>query len=138
MLFMNKSLRSSITAACLSAFFVVTAPLRGGVINYTYDAAGRLIGVDYGTNRTTSFAYDNAGNLLQSASPAPSLATFRSGNQIVLVWPLFPAGFSLQTSPSLGLPSWSPAGGSASVVVNQFVLTLTAPATTTFYRLVKP
>lgn len=34
-------------------------------IAYTYDDAGRLIGVDYGRGKTIRYTYDNAGNLLQ-------------------------------------------------------------------------
>ena len=34
-------------------------------IAYTYDHAGRIIGVDYGNERTISYSYDDAGNLLQ-------------------------------------------------------------------------
>lgn len=33
-------------------------------VNYSYDSAGRLIKVDYGTGGSISYTYDNAGNLL--------------------------------------------------------------------------
>lgn len=42
----------------------------GGSISYTYDAAGRLIGVDYGTGTNTTYTYDNNGNLLAKATDA--------------------------------------------------------------------
>ncbi len=39
------------------------SPLAAAV-NYTYDAAGRLTGVDYGNGTTIAYTYDNNGNLL--------------------------------------------------------------------------
>jgi uncharacterized protein RhaS with RHS repeats len=34
-------------------------------ITYTYDAAGRLVGADYGESQGITYTYDAAGNLLQ-------------------------------------------------------------------------
>jgi uncharacterized protein (TIGR03437 family) len=45
--------------------FAIAAQLGlGAAVNYSYDAAGRLIGIDYGGGSTIAYAYDNAGNLL--------------------------------------------------------------------------
>lgn len=58
----------------LAGLLLLLAVLAGGVwaeanratvtIGYTYDAAGRLISADYGSNSTT-YTYDDNGNLLQ-------------------------------------------------------------------------
>lgn len=36
-----------------------------GTVTYTYDEAGRLVGVDYGNGATIAYTYDAGGNLLQ-------------------------------------------------------------------------
>jgi len=44
---------------------IVAAPLMfAAAVNYSYDAAGRLIRADYGTGGSIAYTYDNAGNLL--------------------------------------------------------------------------
>jgi uncharacterized protein RhaS with RHS repeats len=50
-----------------------------GVVNYTYDSAGRLTRVDYGTSGAITYSYDKAGNVLSrtteaGSAPAPSNA----------------------------------------------------------------
>lgn len=40
-------------------------------INYTYDDAGRLVGVDYGDGTSITYTYDNAGNLLRREVTVP-------------------------------------------------------------------
>ncbi len=37
----------------------------GAAVRYTYDAAGRLVQVDYGVDRRVAYTYDQAGNLLR-------------------------------------------------------------------------
>ena len=56
---------------------LISLPLAAAV-SYTYDAAGRLIKVDYGNGSTITYTYDKAGNMLSrtltpSAAPAPSI-----------------------------------------------------------------
>ncbi|MBM3189057.1 MAG: hypothetical protein FJZ90_10090 [Chloroflexi bacterium] len=50
------------------------------VVSYTYDAAGRLVQVDYGGGRRVAYTYDQAGNLLRrevlGVSPTPSLRPY--------------------------------------------------------------
>jgi len=45
-------------------------------ITYTYDAAGRLVGADYGEGKGITYGYDAAGNLVQrevtGATPTPT------------------------------------------------------------------
>ena len=40
-----------------------SAPAQAQTIRYTYDDAGRLVQVDYGTGVRITYTYDNAGNL---------------------------------------------------------------------------
>ena len=35
-----------------------------GTVNYSYDASGRLVKIDYGSGGSITYVYDNAGNLL--------------------------------------------------------------------------
>jgi uncharacterized protein (TIGR03437 family) len=65
----------------LSALIIL--PLAAAV-NYTYDAAGRLVKVDYFNGSTISYTYDKAGNLLSrsvqaSGGPAISSVTVANG-----------------------------------------------------------
>ena len=53
------------------------------VVNYTYDAAGRLVKVDYGNGSVIAYAYDNAGNLtartVQTSGGRPQITSVTSG-----------------------------------------------------------
>ncbi len=44
-------------------FLPVSAAFAAGTINYTYDAAGRLIRAAYPNGTVISYTYDKAGNL---------------------------------------------------------------------------
>jgi YD repeat-containing protein len=48
----------------LLSFFIGVASAAAGTVNYTYDAAGRLIKADYG-DKAITYTYDKAGNLLE-------------------------------------------------------------------------
>ena len=57
-------------------------------INYTYDAAGRLVKVDYGNGSTIIYSYDKSGNLLTrsvqtSSGPLISSVTVASGGTVI-------------------------------------------------------
>jgi len=43
---------------------MLEAALAAEAVQYSYDAAGRLILADYGGGKTISYSYDKAGNLL--------------------------------------------------------------------------
>ncbi len=49
------------------------------VVNYSYDANGRLIKADYGANGSVSYTYDKGGNILsrtvQAGNPSTPLIT---------------------------------------------------------------
>src|SRR5947209_2700881 len=76
---------------------------RAETINYTYDDAGRLIRVSYGSGKTIHYTYDQAGNLLSRLvtstppEPAPAILNQDSsvnrasnpadkGSTVVLLW----------------------------------------------------
>jgi uncharacterized protein (TIGR03437 family) len=67
----------------LSFLLAATLALAANV-NYTYDAAGRLIKVDYGNGSIVNYTYDKAGNLLtrlvQSASSGPLITSITVAN----------------------------------------------------------
>ena len=123
-------------AAVMFGWTAVAGPLS---VSYFYNAGGRLVGADYGSNNTASYAYDSAGNLLQAGAPSPSVASASiSGNQVTLTWPAFPAGFVLETTAQLGAGAqWQ----AVNVPVVQFgdQSSATVPlGKTAFYRLRKP
>lgn len=125
----------------LGALIFLTASFcRGGTISYTYDSAGRLVLADYGAGKTTSYAYDVAGNLLESSSPAPAITAGPiQNNQLMISWPAVPNGFILERASNLTSPiSWTPVGGSPTLVGNQYVQTISVGNGPQFYRLRKP
>lgn len=73
---------------------------RASTLSYTYDAAGRLVSINYGGNTNSVFTYDDNGNLL-------ALATFVSGNPDVSIT-------------QKAAPSPAVAGGSLQYVVTVF------------------
>jgi YD repeat-containing protein len=45
--------------------FFAAGTARAETVNYTYDAAGRLVTAQYSSGITIQYTYDKAGNLLQ-------------------------------------------------------------------------
>jgi YD repeat-containing protein len=108
-------------------------------IAYTYDPAGRLIAADYGNGKSTSYAYDNAGNLLQSSQPSPGLVIgpIVSG-QFTLAWVSAPGGFVLESTTALGPGAvWSLVTAPTNQIGDRIVVTLPVQPSNTFYRLHK-
>lgn len=77
------------TKSLLAAVLLLAAAVR-----YSYDAAGRLTGVDYGDGRTIVYTYDKAGNLLSrtvssssSSSSSSSAAASRKPRPAAPVMP---------------------------------------------------
>jgi len=62
---------ASATAQDSFVLDVLGTPTQPIVERYTYDAAGRLTQVVYGTARTVTYGYDRAGNVLQQEVVAP-------------------------------------------------------------------
>ena len=120
---------------------VVATPftVQCGTIQYTYDRAGRLILADYGSDRTESFAYDNAGNTVASSSPGPGMSlAVVSGGKITFSWPTLPASFSLQSTPTLDVGvSWSAVPVVPVQVGSLWTATVPIGSGNLFYRLAK-
>jgi YD repeat-containing protein len=109
----------------------------GGSINFTYDAAGRLLLANYGAAHSASYAYDNSGNLLLSSFPAPAILPGPVvGGQLILSWPAPAAGFTLQQSANLGpTASWSNVTAKTTQVGNLITVSVPVGPATQFYRL---
>jgi hypothetical protein len=70
-------------------------------------------------------------------SPSPAIAT--SGTNIALTWPVFPAGFTIESTGDLASPSWSTNNLPASIIANgQNCLLLNATNAAQFFRLRTP
>src|SRR5207249_3272359 len=46
--------------------FCASGLIQAETVDYAYDHAGRLIGVDYGNGRKIDYTYDDSGNLTRS------------------------------------------------------------------------
>lgn len=126
-----------VCCGCIAAAGLAGPVLRASNINYTYDSASRLVGVDYGTNRTASYAYDKAGNLLQTSQPSPGLQIGAIiGNQFTLLWPATPGGFVLQSAASLD-PGAIWTNEAAPTLTNGLNLVMVTFSGTKYYRLKK-
>ena len=131
----NNSLRCLVLVLALSA----AGQVRAGNQSFTYDPAGRLVAADYGANITISYAYDNAGNLIQSSMPSPGLLVSRgANNQILIIWPASPGGFTLESTPSLAPANWQPVNVTPLQIGNFNYVTLNGNlAVHSFHRLRK-
>lgn len=87
-----------------------------------------------GTNFVTpSVTYALAFEFFQTA-----LAGTRSGNNLVLTWPVYPAGFRLEATSNLAPTAWSAVNATPIVTNSQNVVTLSIAAGNQFFRLVRP
>ena len=83
---------------CVAALFASAVAGRAGTVSYTYDAAGRLTGADFGGGRSISLYYDAMGNLTQrvvlgvtlqadvSIAKSSEQAVFESGRGNLVYW----------------------------------------------------
>lgn len=123
----------------LPLFVFALTGAQAGTINYTYDASGRLVAVDHGAGKSVSYAYDNAGNLIQFSQPSPGLVLrpFVSG-QFTIAWPAVPGGFVVESTAALGPGAvWSPVAAPANPMGNLLFMTLSVGPANTFFRLRK-
>ena len=134
---MKPSAFTRFALALVTALLALTAS--AGPITYTYDAAGRLVLVDYGNGTNLYKIYDPAGNLVERSAPGPVMHRTPAGAQTTFSWTDLAAGFQLVSTPSLRPPiTWTPVavtpvagGGFLSATVNQ-------PPGTLFFSLRKP
>ena len=70
---------------------------------------------------------------------AAALSIAKLGSDGVITWPLFPAGFRLESTPDLNPPvAWTTAAFPVSITNNQNRVTAPATAAAQFFRLVRP
>ena len=136
---MKKNRNLLVSAVCMMLLSIAGSDSGASTIAYTYDAAGRIVAADYGTGKSTSYAYDNAGNLIVSSQPSPGLLVSRpSASQISLFWPFAPGGFMLYSSGSLGTGAqWNLSGAAQFQTGNLNVVTQALGPANRFYRLQK-
>jgi YD repeat-containing protein len=135
---MKKNRNLLLSALCMMLLSIEGSDSGASTISYTYDAAGRIVAADYGAGKSTSYAYDNAGNLLQNSQPTPGITVVSLvGNQLTLSWPISPGGFVLQSASAANPGAvWSNVGVTNMQSGNLNSVTLTLGATT-FFRLKK-
>ena len=133
---MKRPTPSGITLRFLAGLLALTAS--AGPINYTYDAAGRLVVVDYGGGASLYKIHDPAGNLLERSAPGPLLsATFAPG-QIEFSWAALAGDFTLSSTPSLAAPiTFTPVPVVPTLSGDRLHVTLTSPPDTAFFLLRK-
>ncbi len=138
----------------LAFAFLLFIGLAGAAINYSYDAAGRLIKVDYGNGSTILYSYDKNGNLTSrsvqtsvGAAPAiTSASTAFAGSDIAQnTWIVIkgsnlvpattpPAGVVWSSAPSFATGQLPTQLGGISVSVNRkaaFIYFFCSAATST-------
>ncbi|MEO6036201.1 MAG: S8 family serine peptidase, partial [Verrucomicrobiota bacterium] len=63
----------------------------------------------------------------------------KSGSDVVITWPIFPAGFRLETTPNLNPPvAWTESSWPAVTTTNENRVTIPAPGASQYFRLVSP
>lgn len=108
------------TTLRLAPLFLLSAVLTASAVNYSYDAAGRLSKIDYGSSGSITYSYDKAGNVLSRTvvsggrNPAPSTAAVVNGASFV---------------PELSPGSWITVAGTNLAVTRADLTTLPMPTT---------
>jgi uncharacterized repeat protein (TIGR01451 family) len=68
---MTRRLQATWWPALAAAAALGTAAVAQQTVDFTYDAAGRVVGVDYGGGQVVTYAYDKRGNLLRETGHPP-------------------------------------------------------------------
>jgi hypothetical protein len=76
--------------------------------------------------------------LLGMGSSRPKLAVSRSGNNVVLSWPVASEGYVLESSTAVTGAAWTVVAGAPVVAAGQNTVTVDASAGAKYYRLKKP
>ena len=66
---------------------------------------------------------------------APAVQMARSGNSLLLLWPMDPAGFILVSSTNLASPQWAPVTAQPTPIGNQYLQSIQFNSTNQYYRL---
>jgi hypothetical protein len=71
----------------------------------------------------------------EAASGAPTLSVAVAPGGLILTYPAWASGYTLQSSPALSPASWTPVGSTPAIVGASAVVTLPLPHSSRFYRL---
>lgn len=105
--------------------------------NITYDRfSDSFLAVYTGGNAPTRATYLAALSVTSAHLAPPSLSITRSGANAILRWPATAATYTLKETSSLATPSWSPVGGTPTLVGDQLELSVPVSGNK-FYRLEK-
>src|SRR5204863_8376577 len=64
------------------------------------------------------------------------MSIMRQGNSVVISWPLYPNGFTLESTPSLSPPIvWTPVTNTPVISNNSYQVTVNSPGGMSYYRL---
>lgn len=88
--------------------------------------------------RATDIAGDNGLANSVNVVALPGLTTVKSGNSLLLYWPISPTGFFLQSTTNLAQTSWSSVSAIPFQIGNQYLLPISLSASNEFYRLFFP
>jgi len=65
----------------------------------------------------------------------PGLTTLSSGGTMLILWPVSPSGFALETTAGLSPASWVPVTTPPFQIGDQYLLSIPTSGTNAFYRL---
>ena len=84
-------------------------------------------------------SYQQISNFVFSNPVRPVLSVQAAGpGTLLLSWPEFATGYSLQQSSTMASGSWSPVSATVNLVNGQYQALVTAPSSPVFYRLHHP
>jgi sugar lactone lactonase YvrE len=129
-------------------------PGNGSVLNepqgMAFDGSGNLYVVNIDTGTIEKFTTNGAPSLFatsafggltciviqpsESAAP-PTLFITRNGTNAIISWPVAAGSFALQSTPSLGNPSWATLTNTPATVNANFVETIGITGSAQFFRL---
>jgi DNA-binding beta-propeller fold protein YncE len=141
-------------AANGSSTTFITDPGNGSVLNAPYgmafDSAGNLYVVNTGNSTIEKFTTNGTASLFANNNlnfatyigiqpglsvASPTLFITQLGAKVVLSWPVAAGNFGLQSTVSLGSPSWSAVTNIPATVGTNYVVTNAAAGSAKFYEL---
>jgi hypothetical protein len=109
----------------------------GAKITFRLYAWGAGNGADSNTLALGRFNGPGLRGIIQPVSDAPAITIRRSGSDIILSWPTSALDYELQRASTLTGDLWQPSALSRTVDGDNFVVTITNPSGTEFFRLAK-